>query len=34
MKKYGANWYWVYWAKRWSWNDENDIGFKWSGVKE
>ena len=30
----GANWYWVYWSKSWSWNDENAIDFRWSDVKE
>ena len=28
----GADWYWVYWAKSWSWNDENAIDFRWSDV--
>ena len=34
MKKKRANWYLVYWSKRWSWNDENAIDFRWSGVKK
>ena len=29
----GANWYWVYWAKCLFWNNENTIGFWWSGVQ-
>ena len=30
----GANWYSVYWTKRWSWNYENAIDFRLSDVKE
>ena len=28
----GGNWYWVYWANNCSWNDENAIDFRLSGV--
>ena len=30
----GANWYWVYSANSCSWNDENAIDFRWSGVQD
>ena len=32
-RREGINWYWVYWAKIWSKNDENAIDFKWSDVQ-
>ena len=30
----GNNWNWVYWANSCSWNDENVIDFRWSGVQD
>ena len=33
-KREGTNWYWVYWTKSWFLNDENEIDFRWSDVKE
>ena len=34
MMKEENQWYWVYWTKSWSWNDENAIDFRWSDVRE
>ena len=34
MKKKINHWYWAYWTKIWSWNYENVIDFRWSGVQE
>ena len=33
-RREGANWYIVYWAKCWSWNDENAIDFRLSDLQE
>ena len=30
----GGNWYWVYSANSCSWNYENVIDFRWSGVQD
>ena len=30
----GVNWHWAYWAKSWSWNFENAIGFRSSDALE
>ena len=30
----GGNWYWVYSANSCSWNDQNAIDFRWSGVQD
>ena len=30
----GANWNWVYLAQNWSWNEQNNIDLRWSGVQE
>ena len=34
MKKRRNNSYWAYWGKSDSYNDENAIDFRWSGVHE
>ena len=30
----GGNWYWVYWVNSCSWNDENAIEFRCSGIQD
>ena len=30
----GGNWYWVYSANSCSWNYQNAIEFRWSGVQD
>ena len=34
MEKKRNHWYWVYWAKSWSWSDENAIDFRLSDEQE
>ena len=33
-RREGIHWYWTYWTKPWSLNEENTIDFRWSDVQE